>query len=185
MTFYRTDRFLGLVLLAAALATLFLWIPLDTDTGMIEKARRRLVIGDAFATTIVAILAAIAAASLAITGKRSEHEFKRDGLMPMLKIIGILVIILLVMRYAGPVAVSAFGALSGETLEYRPLRGTAPIKYIGYLLGGTGLIAALSGFMDGQFTKRRIALAFVITLALALFFDLPFEDILLPPNGDV
>ena len=65
------------------------------------------------------------------------------------------------------------------------MRNVWPLKYIGYLIGGTALLCGLSHFMDSGLTRKRALIFFTISVGIALFFDVPFEDILLPPNGDV
>ena len=81
---------------------------------------------------------------------------------------------LVVMRFAGPLAAELAAG------DYRPLRDDPPWKYIGFVAGGALLIFSLNALVE-----RRLALAIAIALALALAWDLPFEDLLLPPNGDV
>ena len=48
----NSDVGLGVFALIVALAAIFLWIPADTGTGIVQKMRGRLSIGDAFAPTI-------------------------------------------------------------------------------------------------------------------------------------
>ncbi|MEM9603114.1 MAG: hypothetical protein AAGA11_09640 [Pseudomonadota bacterium] len=179
-----TDRILGAVCLVFALVLAFIWIPLDAETGLIEKARRRLVIGDGLAPTVAAGLLAVSGLWLCLSGwwRRSGGALHRENLGFLLRFGGLVVLCLLVMRWAGPVAVWA----SGDTLDaYRLLRDTAPWKYLGYLLGGTLLIAGVVAWIERGLRWRSVALAFAVVLALALLYDLPFEDLLLPPNGDV
>lgn len=83
------------------------------------------------------------------------------------------------MRYAGPIIAGALGE------EYRVLRDERPWKYIGFILGGGGMIFGLMSLAEGRISLRRLILALLIAAALALIYDLPFEDLLLPPNGDV
>jgi len=61
----------------------------------------------------------------------------------------------------------------------------APWKYLGYLLGGTLLIAGVVAWIERGVRWRSVVLAFGVVLALAMLYDLPFDDLLLPPNGDV
>ena len=83
------------------------------------------------------------------------------------------------MRYAGPlVAEMTVG-------DYRPLRDTAPWKYVGFVLGGCILIVGFRIVVERKTSWARVALAFAGVLALALAYDIPFEDLLMPPNGDV
>ena len=89
------------------------------------------------------------------------------------------------MRYLGPALIWVFATLTETEVTYRNLRNIWPLKYVGFVCGGTILLCSFSHFMDRSLTRKRAALFGVICFAIALFFDLPFEDILLPPNGDV
>ena len=68
---------------------------------------------------------------------------------------------------------------------YRPLRDTLPWKFSGFLAGGSVLIWALSAYADQQWSWRRLGIGFLIALIIGAAFDLPFEDLILPPNGDM
>ncbi len=83
------------------------------------------------------------------------------------------------MRYAGPLAAGALGE------KYRLLRDERPWKYVGFIIGGGGMIFGLMSLAEGRVQNIRLALALAIAAGLALIYDLPFEDLLLPPNGDV
>lgn len=182
----KTDSILGACLLACALLTLFIWIPQDIDTGLIERVRRRNVIGDALGPSFAMILIALASMSLMRSGRKTPLLQNQTGLHLKLGFyIATFVIALLVMRYLGPALVSLVDMATASELNYRNLRNVWPLKYVGYVAGGTILQCAFSHFMDSGLTKRRVLLFAAISLMIALFFDLPFEDILLPPNGDV
>ena len=84
------------------------------------------------------------------------------------------------MRWAGP---ALAGLLTDE--GYRPLRDTAPWKYLGFLVGGSGMIAAMISLVEGRISRRAVLIGLVAAVALILVYDLPFDDLLLPPNGDV
>ena len=84
------------------------------------------------------------------------------------------------MRYLGPITAGIFSEDG-----YRPLRATIPWKYIGYLFGGTAMIGGLTSFVRRQFMAKDWIIGFLVTLAIALIYDVPFDDLLLPPNGDV
>ena len=45
---------LGACVVLAGLLLMFVWIPLDTETGIIEKVRSRREVGDAMAPTVAA-----------------------------------------------------------------------------------------------------------------------------------
>ena len=65
------------------------------------------------------------------------------------------------------------------------MRDTAPWKYIGFILGGVVLIAGLIALVEGRVSLRGVVLGLMATFALIVVYDLPFDDLLLPPNGDV
>ena len=183
---FKTDILLGSVLLLCALATLFLWIPFDIDTGLVERVRRRNVIGDSLGPVTATLLIAVSSIAL-IRGGASSEKFTNQGRWHL--IFGFYILVfgaaLILMRYLGPVTISLVNEFTSTDLSYRNLRATWPLKYLGYVTGGTVMLCALSQFMDQSLTRKRALLFFGISFAIALFFDLPFEDILLPPNGDV
>jgi hypothetical protein len=84
------------------------------------------------------------------------------------------------MRWFGPV-------LAGVLMEggYRPLRDTAPWKHLGFLFGGAGMIAAMISMVEGRVTLRAVLVGLAAAIGLIIIYDLPFDDLLLPPNGDV
>ena len=88
---------------------------------------------------------------------------------------------LALMLLTGPIL--AWIVTGGET-PYRVLRATAPWKYLGFALGGTVMTFGLIALSQHRPSWRLAALAFVATLVIALLYDLPFDNLLLPPNGD-
>lgn len=185
-SFLKSDIILGGVLAAFALATLFIWIPLDIDTGLIERVRRRNIIGDSLGPVAAMILLGLSALFLMREGRVGKPiETPLTWLAIFAFYIFVFALALFAMRFAGPFAVALADIFAEAELSYRPLRNLWPLKYIGFIAGGTILLCALSHFMDSGLTRRRALLFFAIAMAIAFFFDLPFEDILLPPNGDV
>ena len=91
---------------------------------------------------------------------------------------------LVVMFHLGPVVVEAVNAISGEIGDYRQLRDTVPYKYLGYLTGGSILIAGMIAIIEQRLTIGIVITATVAAAGLTIFYDVPFEDLLLPPNGD-
>ena len=186
MNHLRFDAVIGLCLLGLALMTLLVWIPLDVDTDLVEKVRRRYIIGDSLAPAISMLLVIISCLFLIRSGVKSK-----PGAVNWLAVRGIVTFVmtfaigLLVMRFAGPLLIIMLDSVTAADLNYRVLRNTPPVSYIGFVLGGTVIMGSLSHFMDGKLSRKRLALFFAIAVALALIFDVPFEDLLLPPNGDV
>lgn len=175
---FSADTWLALFFLAAAALMVFLWIPLDTGSGLIETVRRRSIIGDALGPTVAGAVIAIGAALLLLRAGEDKALTAKNTLW-MLGLFGLFVLSLGAMRYAGPIAAS------GMEGGYRPLRATPPWNYLGFLLGGTVMVGGLTALANRKITLRDFAIGFVASLLIALLYDLPFEDLILPPNGDV
>ncbi|MCY3879482.1 MAG: hypothetical protein OXF74_09930 [Rhodobacteraceae bacterium] len=173
-----SDRWLALSFLAISVLIVFVWIPLDTESGLIEKERRKFVIGDALAPTITGAIIALGAFLTWLRPGRG-HTISSKNVIWILLLLTIFIISLVIVRYAGPV--SAMGFVDG----YRPLRATPPWSYIGFLLGGTAMIGGLTSAASRRLSIRGFAVGFAASLIIALLYDLPFDDLLLPPNGDV
>jgi hypothetical protein len=178
---------LGTVTLAFAIMVIFVWIPLDTQTGLIEKVRRQVTIGDALAPTIAAGFLAIGGLLLVLVERNADNQPRVSpaDVLFGLALIGSVMVSLLAMRYAGPASVGIWNLLSDSEAEYRLLRDTAPWKYIGFLLGGTMMITMLVSLVEGRLRAKTVLIAFVSVSVMAAIYDLPFDDLLLPPNGDV
>ncbi|MEL7524558.1 MAG: hypothetical protein AAFN16_02235 [Pseudomonadota bacterium] len=176
-----TNLVLGLACIVVAVLVAFVWIPLDTDTWLVERSRGKYVVGDSLAPTLAAAFILIAGLMLLIE-RRSEDA--RPGL-ENLKFIGAMILFgsvsILVMRWAGPAAVALFQ--SGE--EYRLLRDTAPWKYTGFAIGGGLMVFAMIAFVEGKPSLRAALIATIAVAGIIMLYDVPFDDVLLPPNGDV
>lgn len=183
----NSDVGLGVFALIVALAAIFLWIPADTGTGIVQKMRGRLSIGDAFAPTIAFAVLALSSCLLLLESRHSKKPARLTGLNCQFLIVLFLVFLMsfTLMRWTGPLAVWLAGSASDTELSYRALRDTAPWKYIGYLTGGTMLVGGLIALINRCVTWRTIAIGLFVSAALAAIYDLPFEDLLLPPNGDL
>lgn len=170
-----------------ALLLLFVWIPLDTETGIVEKIRRRLEIGDAMAPTLAASILLVAGLLLWLGHKRetSTGTVLISNLRFLSQLLLVMLIVFSVMRWSGEIVVLIANVLGSEIESYRSLRDTAPWKYIGFFLGGTGLIAGLIFIIERRLNFKAIGVAVGVTLFLIIVYDLPFDDLLLPPNGDV
>lgn len=175
---FSADRWLALFFLAFAALLVFVWAPLDTSTGVVEEVRRRLVIGDALGPSVAGAVIAFGAVLLLMRSGQ-ESGLTSNNVRWLIALTCLLIASLMLMRYAGPIA--ALWTESG----YRPLRNTRPWNYIGFLMGGTVLIAGLTAFAQRKATIKDIAIGFAASLAIALLYDVPFEDLILPPNGDV
>lgn len=179
----RSNLYLGAIFLAFTALVAFVWIPLDVETGIVEKIRRRTVIGDALAPTVAAFFVGLGGVILLVFERNDPDQPALTS--TNLRFIGIQILILvvgfLIMLYSGPLAVY----LLGDGAEYRLLRDTAPWKYVGYFLGGTFIVSGLISCAEGKFTGRSVLIGVCVVAFLIAIYDLPFEDLLLPPNGDV
>lgn len=172
------DKWLALVFLTFALILIFVWVPLDSGSGLVEKVRRKFVIGDALGPTVAGAFIALGAL-LVFLRPNEGGSISQENVTWLATLSGLFVLSTLLMRYAGPVA------LAWSETGYRPLRATAPWHYIGFLVGGTALIGGLTGVVRRQFSFRDFAIGFAAALVIALLYDLPFDNLILPPNGDV
>lgn len=170
---------LGLGCIAFALILAFIWIPLDTETWLVERKRGRYIVGDSLAPTLAAGFILMAGLLLLFERRTPDYHPTRHNLafIGAISIFGIVGILL--MRWAGPVAAS----LAGE--EYRLLRDTAPWKYIGFAIGGGTMIFCIVSFVEQRITWRAMWVALAAVIGIIFLYDLPFDDVLLPPNGDV
>lgn len=184
--FPRTNLYLSAGCVAVAAAIALAWAPLDTDTGMIETVRRRVSIGDALAPTL-------AAGFIGLGGVLVFFQ-KRDPLPSGVSVanlrflaafLGMFAVGFALMRWTGPLAVAVADMFTDRDMTYRALRDTGPWKYIGFLTGGTFLVATMIAVIEGRLTRRAVLIAVVAISALIALYDLPFDDFALPPNGDV
>ena len=175
------DVILGVLALLFGCFIAFYWAPLDSDTGLAEKVRGRWSIGDALAPTVAGVVIAATGAFIVLGGvmRGAQATLSLRNFAYLAAFLAIVIAGFLTMRYAGPVVAGALGE------EYRVLRDERPWKYLGFVLGGGGMIFALMSLAEGRMQARRLALALAIAAGLALIYDLPFEDLLMPPNGDV
>ncbi|MDU8913587.1 hypothetical protein [Aestuariicoccus sp. MJ-SS9] len=182
---YRLNIYIGSGAVLLALVGLFLWIPQDTGTGLIVRVRRQVSIGDALAPTIAFTLMAIGGALLLIERRKPVSTEVR--LAPFLHtgaLVAVIILGLLLMRHAGPGFLRIADLFGTEPSEYRLLRETFPWKYIGYFLGGATMIGGMASLSAGRLQARTVLIASAVTIGLIALVDLPFDDLLLPPNGD-
>lgn len=177
---FRGDPWLGLFCVALAAAIAFIWIPLDVESGLIVKQRRAVNLGDALGPVIACAVIGLGGFLVALQRTGQVQKLSLANLRWMALLVGSIGLGLALMRWSGP----ALTALFTDT-PYRALRTSFPWSYIGYLLGGTVMTATLITLASGGFHRRFVVIGFLATLVIALLYDLPFEDILLPPNGDL
>ena len=184
---------LGLIFTAFALLTLLVWIPNDIETGIVEKVRRRVEVGDAMFPIVIATALLIVSAFLTIASARDMRrggDEDGDGRLTLANgrhliwLIAVVAISLALMVWTGPVVVAAFNAVGADLGSYRELRDTVPYKYLGFVLGGLFLVTGLISAIEGRLSPIAVLTAVGTIAALILLYDLPFDDLLLPPNGD-
>lgn len=186
---------IALLFLAASVFALAWWIPNDVETGVIVKERRSIVVGDAMAPTMVAIGILIVSLALGL-GALLRRSVRREddiveytigltseNIMSVATAAGILIVSLACMVWAGPVTVNALQALGAEVPDYRLLIDTVPYKYIGFALGGFILVAGLIAWIEGRVRPRALLTAVAAVVMLIVVYDVPFDTLLLPPNG--
>jgi len=200
-------KWLGWLALVLCGVMLFVWIPLDVDTGIIEKVRRQVTLGDSFAPTVAALIIGLGGILILLETRQipskspvppalSDDETDQVGglsngsLRPLclddgrhaIVVLILIAISLLLMRYVGPLLLQL---VEGGSVEYRLLRDTVPWKYLGFISGGVWLIVSLIAFNEKRIRWQHFLVALAAVLVLIAFYDLPFDDLLLPPNGDV
>ena len=172
---------LGVACIAFALLTAFVWVPLDTNTWLVERARGRFTVGDSLAPTLAAVF-------ILVAGLMLLREGGGDGRRPSLqnlRYIGIMILFgavaMLLMRWVGPLLTPVMT----DGGEYRLLRDTPPWKYLGFAIGGGFLVCAMVSLVEEKVSAKALLIGVVAVAGIILLYDLPFEDVLLPPNGDV
>ena len=183
----RSNLYIGLLCIVFAALLIFIWIPLDTDSGIVEKVRGRFAIGDALAPTIAACFILVGGGLLVAFERNGTNQssLRRSHVLFMGKLFAVTALSLLVMRFAGPLCAEIANLFRTDPIEYRLLRATAGWKHIGFSLGGILMVAGIIAIVERGFSLRGLLTAVLAVLAMIAMFDLPFEDLLLPPNGDV
>ena len=183
----KSNLVLGLTFILLALLLARVWVPLDIETAYFEKERRQIVIGDSLAPTLAAFFVFFGGALILIFERKKSDQ--RGLSLANLRFSAIIVLIVLIsfalMRWAGPFVVWFANLYLVDDLSYRLLRDTVPWKFIGFFLGGGFMIVSLISLVLGKFTSKAVLIAVVAIIVMIVIYDLPFEDLLLPPNGDV
>lgn len=163
------------------------WAPLDSGTGLIERVRGRSSIGDALAPTVVGFVLVVSGALLLSV----QHLLTRADTLVAANVVYLARLLVLVfvaislMRWAGPMLVSLLEFNGLSDASYRQLRATPPFTYVGFVLGGTVLVTGLIAMIEHRLTLHAVLIGVLTAVILALIIDLPFNNLLLPPNGDV
>jgi len=186
---------LGFACIAFALIAIFIWIPHDITSGVIVHERGQTNVGDAMAPTVWSYAMGALGLLLLLTSWRSDRAANGGVVagpgvttanMRFLAIlIAILVLSMVLLRYTGPVLVALLHSLGANVTDYRSLRDTIPWKYLGFVTGGTTVVAGLFAMIEGKLTLRQVLIALISVIAIALVIDLPFKHLPLPPNNEV
>ena len=173
------DRILGLIALIFGLWIALYWAHEDAATGVVKFKYGSLRVGDALAPTVAGSLIAFAGLWLMLTGDAARRlTWSNVGYLALLGVC--LIGGLALMRWGGPALVEAI-----TDSAYRPLRDTFPWKYVGFILGGVVMITSLIAIVERRLHWSRILIALGVATLLAFVYDVPFDDLLLPPNGDL
>lgn len=183
---------LGLFALAFALIGIVVWVPTDIGTGYVEKVRRSMTLGDSLAPTVAFSIIGLGGLMLIVEqispkrkGRSSNHDLSASDNNHTgfaLKLLLLFVIYSLILRYSGPLLTMLWPNLDAP---YRLLRDTAPWKYIGFILSGVFLMTSLATWSSQVFRWRVVSISLLVCMLIIALYDWPFDDLLLPPNGDV
>ena len=182
-----TELWIAAFFLVGGLLAALLWVPFDSETPPIYEFRRQVYIGDALLPMIAAAGAALcAAAHLILSWRRSRAEqfeppFDLLTGSFFLAFFLILAASLTLMYWSGPLALALFGE---EGVGYRQMRAAFPWKYLGFTLGGFVMVFGVISLIAGRLTFKDALISLAAVAGLILVFDVPFDTILLPPNGD-
>ena len=179
-----SDLIIGVLGTAFALVFLFIWIPVDIETGMLDEWRRSIRIGDAMLPTFAAIgmlLASIGVGVQALFKQTGLPSVRAGGFPYVFVVAAIMAVSLVLIFYTGPLLVWLW---FDESVTYRLMLNTAPWKYAGVLCGGTVLVFAYISFIEQRLHRRNLIVAAIATALIIMLYDLPFDTLLLPPNGD-
>lgn len=183
----RTARILlGAAAVAVALLLWLVVIPAGAPGELIEVVRRRARIGDAAMPALAALFIALGGGVLV---------FERGG-PPILRTVpvwptlfaAVVAAASLAFLYVGDALVALMRNVRPDLAEFRSLRTTLPWAWAPFVIGGAIVVAPLVIASEGLHVRRWLA-AFaygaVVALAIAAFLTLPFEDVLIPPQGDL
>jgi len=175
----------------ASLLTLFVWIPLDIETGVIETFRRRVTIGDAMAPTIMAVAILVVSVVMGIlavfqpaeNSSDVKEDLDKQSFVFLARLVIVVSIGLVLMVYLGPMVVDLINTLGGEIGSYRNLRASYPYKLIGYVVGGFVLIFGIISVVENRFSMNGALVSIIAVVVITMLYEVPFDNLLLPPNG--
>ena len=205
MTAAKWNLGLGLFCSAFALFALLYWIPTDIESGVVELERREYIIGDAMGPFFLSICMLLLSASLILGAifklwraprdANSEDDSKllegdisggisRGNFLFLVKLLGFIVASMALMEWVGPLTADALRAAGHDIGTYRQLVATVPYKYLGFIAGGFVMVVGLTALIEGRVTRAGVLTAIFTITVLIIVYDVPFDTLLLPPNGD-
>ena len=96
------------------------------------------------------------------------------------------VVSLLVMRFAGPVMCRNCQSIPRRADRIPPAARNGGVEtHRLFIWGAFSWWLGIIAIVERGFSRRGLLTAVLAVLAMIACFDLPFEDLLLPPNGDV
>ncbi len=181
------DRVIGLLAIVLGIVAILWWVPADAGSPLIERVRGRLRIGDAMAPTVALAILVLGGVVLLLETRLAKHSIRLSprSLIFLVHCLIVIAVAFALMRWIGPIAVAGWAAATDSTATYRDLRDTVPWKYLGFLVGGTFLVATPIVLCERRFSLRAVLIGLFSAAAMMAVYDLPFDDLLLPPNGDV
>lgn len=181
------DRVIGLLAIVLGVVAILWWVPADTGSPLMERVRGRLRIGDAMAPTLALAILVLGGLVLLFETHRARHSIRLSprSLIFMVHCLVVIATAFALMRWFGPIVVAGWAAMTDSTATYRELQDTVPWKYLGFLVGGTFLVATPIVLCERRLSLRAALIGLISAAAIIAVYDLPFDDLLLPPNGDV
>lgn len=198
MTNRKWNLALGVLFFTLSTLTLFIWIPADTETGLVIEARRSTDVGDALAPSFAALAVLLLSIALILTNWKSKPlppksadpssgeqpiGITRANAAAIATLTLIITISLALMVWLGPLTIQALQSLGFDVPNYRLLTATPPYKYIGFAAGGLVLVGGLIAWIEGRLRWQALATALGTVILLIVIYDVPFDNLLLPPNG--
>jgi hypothetical protein len=179
---------LALFFFVGSLVTLFIWIPNDIETGVIETFRRRVTIGDALAPTVMAAGILVVSFFMGVLaylqpGSEEKQGLDKQSLSYLLRLFVVIALSLALMVCTGPLVVDFINLMGGDLGSYRLQKATIPYKYLGYLSGGFVMIFGIIRVVEGRFSLSAAWVSIAAVIFLTVLYDVPFDSLLLPPNG--
>ena len=102
----------------------------------------------------------------------------------LVKLFAFIVVSMALMEWVGPLTADALRAAGHDVGTYRQLVATVPYKYLGFIAGGLVMVIGLTALIEGRITRAGVVTAVFTIAVLIIVYDVPFDSLLLPPNGD-